>query len=558
MSTINNRIVGMIKLIILSAICICGQMKSSTPDNNQIMGVKGTIDSIDSIDTEIQRYLDVNKVNTNISTIKISRKTEKIIKDTSVFKDKDTLKSKNEDSTHSFTFRDTTLESNYYNEYYTTGDPDACDSIFCITPKAGTVSNIKTGKMVYGFVNMHNRTKKVEIDFKQFDRIGIYSIFPEKYGCIEMIFSGNKTISEGKIIEVFVKQAQKYNTKVDLVVSYYNWNTLKKEGPPQIRQDVVMLNMVDSLMSMIKMHQFDGITFDFDISRMDYLDFLYYKKLLYTVHKEIKKCKTKCLNIVINTSDILDTNRYSYGKIDSLKNISDQENEKIDSRKKVYNRLNLLLKPDLINYINYLIVNADTNIQKLKYIVDYFNDKFDSENNSKLVMLLPHYNYNNIEEKAEIHKKIKEAFAEKFGLALWHIDYLDSSFYKVLNGIKYEDLNTISTPRIFIIKRFRKVRAFVDFYRFPIGVFLVCLILVFVSFITYSKMAGRETLIKNYKSVYVVTIIFLLFLSYLYIILYPFSIDKPVDLIFIGVLLVVFFIAAVYRLYETKRREDLP
>jgi hypothetical protein len=537
MNTDKNIITHSLLITILLIISAYSQIKHGNQDDSIFNNV---INKIVLTDTELS-----NKSSSNIKAPKMDRVADKIIIDTTV---RDTIA---RDTT---AFRDTMLEKRYYYEYYTTGEPDTIDSTLCILPDTNATCNIESGKTVYGFVNIHMKHGPIKIDFKLFDRIGIYSIFPEKYGSIEMIFKGNNTVKNPE--KCFVKYAHRYNTKVDLVVSKYIWpkDTTKKTSKKthkdtisisklRIDQDVVILSMVDSLVSVLKTHKFDGITFDFDISKMDTSDIANYKELLYFVHKEVKKYN-KFLNVIVNRQDIYDLlNTNGTTKDDTSKNRS-------------YSKVEFLLKPYLINQINHLIVkDTSINADSLHSIKKVFSDYYLMKNVSNIIGLLPPYN-----NRSDNVKLMLDILSIEHGLALWNIDTISKKFSDKINKNKYSNSNIINFPRKYIITNIKLVpiRSFVDSNSTTILILLSLLIVSFIICIVYMYKTGGEKYLKKGKIIFIVTGIVLSLLSCFYILLYPFNMNYPVFWILVGIILLVSLIVVAHNNYKSIKREDLP
>jgi hypothetical protein len=223
--------------------------------DNKIVAVKNNIDSLELV---IKVYLDdkyysedIEGKNEIIKDYEMEEHLYKRTLDTLISKKKSLFSNLYTDLTIPFyKLPDKNLDSLYFEGYYCPAPADPCSSL-CIIPEKGIACNTGLGKTIYGFANLHNRSSKLQIDFEKFSRIGVYSMFPETYGSIEMIFAENRKIDEKDIFKRLVKQAHKYNTKVDLVLSYHDWddtNLLK----PRLDQGAVMLNMVDSVSSIIK------------------------------------------------------------------------------------------------------------------------------------------------------------------------------------------------------------------------------------------------------------------------------------------------------------------
>jgi len=287
-----------------------------------------------------------------------------------------------------YAFRDSILDSIYDKGYYDTSSPSSDTSIWLMPSEGIACNSDMRKKITYGFANLHNRNKKLRIDFEKFSRIGIYSMFPETFGCIEMIFAENREIEKKNIIKRLISQAHKYNTKVDLVLSYYKWEKTNYMRP---RMDLgaVLLNMADSVSEIIKKYDFDGITIDFDINRMDIPTIMCYKEFIFRVNREFKSYKKKLsLNIVISAAEILDTTRYRISDLDDSTNKRfDNINKRIDSLVNIVKRqeykalrsgmnngknnmtklhedsaltkIDYLLRPDQKDYIDLILVNLD-------------------------------------------------------------------------------------------------------------------------------------------------------------------------------------------------------
>lgn len=595
-----------------------GEIKqnNSLEINHNITTIRNKIDSIDNV---IKLYLDEELNYEYLKDFELEKHMHQISIDTLI---REKILSLTKSSAPFYALRDLYLDSMYYRGYFDTRNPDTSEPLMII-PKKGVACNINTGKMIYGFANMHNRKDKLEIDFELFDRIGIYSMYPEVYGSIEMIFSENETIRVKEIPDRFIKQAHRYNTKVDLILSFHEWDT-RYNLKPRIDQDAVMLNMVDSVSSIITKYNFDGITFDFSIDRMNIRDILFYKKLIYMVHKELNaKNESICINVIISLSDILDTLSYSLLQVDSaysLQNIFSNQSKSHKNTNKIVNssikelketnsnqdistkrftKLDLLLKPDHIEYIDYLLVNKNTDHLNLKQVSEILNTRYCINENKKVIIVMPLYtNLYRITGKKEqycgsiIQKNFNENdFSVKnkryflaidsnyyagdlsvkylkniitniwdysMGFAFWHIEYGDTSFYDLLHQIKYDVLRNNNSPRAFIINHFHSFRAFLDSYRVPIGIILSVVLLIYISFAVYAKVAGREKYIDMYKT-YFITIGFLIaFIDYLYIITLPFSINMHLELIIMSIIMILAFFFIIHKIYKLNKAKDLP
>lgn len=502
-----------------------------------------------------------------------------------------------------FGFRDVVLESTYFVGYNNPADPIYKDLI-SIKPRNGIACNNDIGKITYGFANMHCRENELIIDFEKFSRIGIYSLFPETYGSIEMIFSTNVGIDVHKINQKLISQAHKYNTKVDFVLSYYSWeanNNLK----PKLNFPAVMTNIIDSIFSILESYDFDGVTFDFDISKMNYKEIMHYKEIVLRLHNAIKQSTKKTnINIVVSAQDILDT---------VLVLPRDTVNR--------YTKLELFLKPDQFDYIDLLLVNLDFTyltkgkedrykaISPLKGIQDnkdivglakLFRMIDEKELNlQKIVGVLPlyghcwikkdslsentitqaifpkdlkfsnyKYDFLKVEEDDALmffddlsvdglREKIAVILKKLAGIGIWHIEYGDSSFYDVL--YKENRNYTKNMPlRLFMLDHFYFLPAFIGPNRCLLGFVLIFIVVMYFSIISILKFIGREKMLAKYKLVTVIIGVLLALLISIYLICIPSCISQTLENIF---LLLIFFIVLaviVYQMIKINKMQNLP
>lgn len=524
-----------------------------------------------------------------------------------------------------FGFRDSKLDLSYFAGYY---DPDKAktDEMLSIEHKKGIACNTGRGKMIYGFVNMHDRSEKSFIDFEKYSRIGVYSLFPEKYGNVEMIFSYNKIINNNDINNNLVKQAHKYNTKVDIVFSCYNW---KKENKlkPELDKGIVILNIVDMLASIVEENRFDGVTIDFDIETMDFETVVLYSNFLLQLNNALKKIdEKKDLNVIISAMDVYDTAKYYTAGVspDSLNKIKDKKQSSGIVKKYYRTKLETLLLPDLIDSLSLLMINMDFSFlitdKRYKSICPVYGKHDDGKSVGidtcirmvdsilefdrsieKVLCVVPLYgniwkkvNADLVQEMTFMQKSFPEKEMNNFkddfklvmedssvfmddlshstminkfnlildnkvaGIGIWNTDYADDSLLRDLNNIVSSTYIKSLNPHILVIRYGHLLRVLVGPNRLPIGIGILILISLYIMFIAYVKIDGKEKIVQKNRLIFIGTGLLLLLVSYIYIITIPMTVeDKFKTPVYLSIILGV--VAAVgWYVYVNQKSKDLP
>jgi hypothetical protein len=635
-------------LLIMRAVVLSGNEKDPALEKLQLIDskIEEAKNKIDSINLVMDVMNDNMKSTNNDLLYKLDRLDEFAMENIVNKKNIDKLTSEkralfkalyNDAKSGFVPFRDTSLESEYYKGYF---DPDSADydSSLCILPQKGIACNTGYGQIVYGFVNMHHRRMKCIVDFEKMNRIGVYSIFPETHGSIEMMFSYNKKVADDEIKKQLVKQSHLYNTKVDIVLSYYDWKSTNY-SKPALHYGAVMLNMVDSLTSIINLYEFDGITIDFDIKQMDLKTLLLYKEFIFKMHKALKALKgDKYLNIVLSAEDFYDPINYSadqYGQGQIIqkslllkgKNISEKnEAKKIEKPRKnepEMTRLQMLLMPDEIDYVNLLLINMDfsfiknragyksvcpiyglqdnKNIVGIKALKDTLEKRIRGENIGKVVCVLPLYGniwkienekimYAPFIQKSFPHNDSLKNFKDDFkllmddstvfiddlstntmkrkflelrdpqfaGMGIWNTEFGDSSLFDVLADVFNKPPTEKISPRLFMVRHCHWIRAFIGPNRRFLGAFLLCIIVMYVSFIAYVKIDGREKTLEKHKVAVVVTGAILVAFSYLYIITIPTTLGDKIESVVLLLIVGGLLLLGTWEFYKIQKSKSFP
>ncbi|MCP5003943.1 MAG: hypothetical protein GY941_08340 [Planctomycetes bacterium] len=141
--------------------------------------------------------------------------------------------------------------------------------------------------IIYGFYPYWTKKKKKVPDFSMFTRIGFFSLTPDKMGDFPDLLQWDKTVAK--------RVAQRHETKVDLVVSYYDWNDDSKLN---LEEDYVLINLVDNIVRLIQKYDGDGVAIDFAGIPVKLKTRFYY--FIYLLHKELKIVNENYfLNIVV-------------------------------------------------------------------------------------------------------------------------------------------------------------------------------------------------------------------------------------------------------------------
>lgn len=155
----------------------------------------------------------------------------------------------------------------------------------------------------YGFFRLWEAKVPNKIDFSILNRIGYFSLTPDArgyFGDRKKTFGGN---------DEFLKSPHRYRTKVDLVVSYYDWptysdgeNASDDEGKLDLMKDYILYELAGNIINTIEKYHMDGVTIDFggipkDLTGRFHLFIHTLSKYLRTKGKE--EHKKYPLNVVI-------------------------------------------------------------------------------------------------------------------------------------------------------------------------------------------------------------------------------------------------------------------
>jgi hypothetical protein len=158
-----------------------------------------------------------------------------------------------------------------------------------------------------------------------------------------------------------------------------------------------------------------------------------------------------------------------------------------------------------------------------------------------------------------IKKKIEVIYDSFDGIGIWHIEYGNTEFYRELQSKISQNLVKGNILRVLIVKHFHGIRRIIGPHRIIIGYILSILILSYISLVLFTKLAGRENIILQYKIYFTLTAILLLLISILYIVTIP---ARQSLIIVENVILVCVTIAVIVavgvHMYKLKQANDLP